>query len=235
MLKQALCAFFLLCSIHQSASVPASTDRSFDWGAFDTMIESEELQVNQTQLAEWKKDIDTALSNMSQSDCQPPPRPPASSHCQRYAQYAAQYAFGASCSMTHMPNGKVALSDCPACSDRAMQSLEFVEYLWDAKTTTEGFIGVDHERKSVVVSIRGSNNWQDWLSNLNFAMRSMEPFGPKGVKVHSGFHHAYSTIADKVVETTSALVTKNAGYEVLFTGHSLGGGKLLYCTSRDST
>lgn len=81
------------------------------------------------------------------------------------------------------------------------------------------FIAVYHARQCVVMSIRGTYNTTDILTDLN---PHTEPF-LNGV-VHSGMLGAAKWLLEKEGRLLKNLLTDNPGYTLVLTGHSLGGG-----------
>ncbi|KAI9183723.1 hypothetical protein H9P43_004641 [Blastocladiella emersonii ATCC 22665] len=95
-----------------------------------------------------------------------------------------------------------------------------------AGDATLGFVAVRAEAKQVVVSFRGSNNIQNWLDNLEL-YRIPYPF-PKpasasDVWVHKGFVDAYNAVRAQMLASVKSAAAANPDFEVVFTGHSLGG------------
>jgi esterase/lipase len=82
-------------------------------------------------------------------------------------------------------------------------------------TDTQGFIASNS--KQIVISIRGTSSFQDWLIDLDI-MHAKNPFGPG--YVHQGFLEAFNSIKDIIDD-----YYKNNGKdkEIIITGHSLGG------------
>ena len=83
-----------------------------------------------------------------------------------------------------------------------------------SKNKTECFVASNEE--IVVVSFRGTQQLNDWLTNLNIATKST----PHGW-VHRGFYFAFQDVCSSL---EAELGTLNAGNKkVYLTGHSLGG------------
>lgn len=97
-------------------------------------------------------------------------------------------------------------------------------------------MGVNEEKKTIIVSYRGTWTFKNWLSNFNIRKRQMSmvsfPFMMTGkkkwkewgkIKVHKGFFETYKSTSPRVMAVLLVLVKRYPRYNVLFTGHSLGG------------
>ena len=83
----------------------------------------------------------------------------------------------------------------------------------------EGFIA--EESKGVVIAFRGSDNWQDWLTNL-LALKSLwtgREMRLPGVRIHTGFRQAYNNVRTQILDAITVIKPEH----VYVTGHSMGG------------
>lgn len=82
------------------------------------------------------------------------------------------------------------------------------------KNSTQGFVA--KHRDLIIVAFRGSDEWQDWLDNLNL------PAIPHNLgRVHRGFQMALEDVWFEMLETVKSF---KDNYQTLWiTGHSLGG------------
>jgi hypothetical protein len=102
------------------------------------------------------------------------------------------------------------------------EPLEMAAYLKDTKTGTQGYVGIDHPRHRVVVSYRGSKNLANGIEDADFILTKL-PFGPGGLKVHTGFLDAYESLRNATAGGVQTALSKcGSDCSVLFTGHSLG-------------
>jgi hypothetical protein len=110
---------------------------------------------------------------------------------------------------------KAAYADDPA-ADAAFQETVFTaaDSFSDDDTETSGFVTTNDDH--LVVSFRGTQNVQNWLTDFKFVMRA-----EGGVYVHDGFAHAVDTVWTQVL----ALIKDHDGSSktIWVTGHSLGG------------
>lgn len=96
---------------------------------------------------------------------------------------------------------------------------------------TQGFVAyrkpdptVPDDPGMLVVVFRGTQQWQDWLTNIKFqpdpVLSTKETrFSKKLGVFHKGFHEAYKCVADQM----QALIDQHPELPVFVTGHSLGG------------
>lgn len=93
-------------------------------------------------------------------------------------------------------------------------SNEFQDVAVFDKKSSQGFVA--KHRDFIIVAFRGSDQWQDWLDNVNL------PAIPHNLgRVHRGFQMALDDIWQEMLET---IVSFKDNHQTLwFTGHSLGG------------
>lgn len=87
-----------------------------------------------------------------------------------------------------------------------------------------GWLCADAPNNRLVVAFRGTEFFQDWLDDFDFAPEPYSPIPGRGT-VHQGFQIVYEVVRSSVRATLSALIrSKPAAFkELLITGHSLGG------------
>lgn len=83
-------------------------------------------------------------------------------------------------------------------------------------------MGVDDALKAIIVVFRGSENTENWLTNIQVWKVTCNEC--KGCKVHEGFYDAYKSLLTENLEGyIKAALDANPTYRVITTGHSLGG------------
>jgi hypothetical protein len=112
-----------------------------------------------------------------------------------------------------------------------MANIKPVSILTNKSTDTHGFVAVDHTANTVFVVFRGTEDLENWITDLNAFGRAdfdLPLCGAKtspatSIKVHPGFYHAYESVQAQMMAAL-AQVASNGGqdYEVVVTGHSLG-------------
>ncbi|KAF7333272.1 Alpha/beta-hydrolase [Mycena sanguinolenta] len=123
-----------------------------------------------------------------------------------YFQYASSAYVTTGCAM---PNGNPLVSN-----------------INNAATDTQGFVVRDDTRKEIVVALRGSTSLQDFLTDAEIVL---VPFVSPGVKApagstaHAGFLAAWNSVASTVISTVRTQLAAHPGYQLVSTGHSLGG------------
>ncbi len=82
------------------------------------------------------------------------------------------------------------------------------------KNSTQSFVA--QSENFIIASFRGTNEWQDWLDNLNL------PAIPHNLgRVHRGFQNALEDVWDEMLATIDQF--KDNHQTLWLTGHSLGG------------
>lgn len=117
-----------------------------------------------------------------------------------------------------------------ACKDFGFEKARYIQ---NKDTSTEGFVASSND--FIVVAFRGTQEWQDWLTDARFVKTE----GKLG-ECHSGFHKAYQSIEEDLKsaidycrkEVNHPLFVKNnllskldkrvQPQSIWFTGHSLG-------------
>lgn len=89
------------------------------------------------------------------------------------------------------------------------------------ETDATGFVSTDTTNKLIVISFRGSKSIDNWAANLDF---QMEDVGfCTDCRAHSGFVKAWNEVADDVTKAVNDARATFPDFQVVATGHSLGG------------
>ncbi|RKO87269.1 Alpha/Beta hydrolase protein [Blyttiomyces helicus] len=97
----------------------------------------------------------------------------------------------------------------------------------------QAFIGVDNERRTIIVSFRGTiSTVVDWLNDFD-ALLVSDDYLPDGALISRGFQRAYGTVRSQIKSLLPGYVRANPGFTVSFTGHSLGGASAEHWTEQD--
>ncbi|KAJ6440028.1 lipase [Purpureocillium lavendulum] len=88
-------------------------------------------------------------------------------------------------------------------------------------TGIAGYVALDHARREIVLSLRGSNNLRNFITDVLFAWQDCDFV--RECKVHTGFAKAWEEIADAATRGVNAARSSHRDYKVVITGHSLGG------------
>ena len=87
-------------------------------------------------------------------------------------------------------------------------------------TRAAGFVAYDHTKNVIVVSLRGSANAENWISDFSFD--SVQYSKCKGCKVHIGFIEDYKSIEKSLNEAVDKLVKQYPMASIVTAGHSMG-------------
>lgn len=102
-----------------------------------------------------------------------------------------------------------------------LRSLGYTEVIRYKSKNTVAYICVHKPSRQIVVSFRGSDDWNDWKTNLKF-LKIKSPFNRD---VHSGFQEAY----DSIRKGLESYLDQLAGWDLYMTGHSLGAALAAIC------
>ncbi|KAK9712595.1 hypothetical protein K7432_007039 [Basidiobolus ranarum] len=114
------------------------------------------------------------------------------------------------------------------CGSRCPGNVKVATYFENSATGMAGYVGVNHDEKTIIVAFRGSSNIKNWFKNLQILPTNFEyPDSAKGTKVHYGFWDTYNSVSKDVIsgltQVISQLPEDPKDYKLLVTGHSLGG------------
>lgn len=113
-----------------------------------------------------------------------------------------------------------AIEDEGAGDSPSFESYEQLAYLEAPSTNTECWIWRFKASKRLVVAWRGTSDFGDVLTDIAAHPRIIRDLG----KVHEGFSRAYDSIRAALHATLARGVRGDGeGWEIIFTGHSLGG------------
>ncbi|KFG81396.1 hypothetical protein MANI_023848 [Metarhizium anisopliae] len=104
-------------------------------------------------------------------------------------------------------------------ADNATVVESFVSESW---TDIGGYVAVDDVREEIVLSIRGSSNYWNWVADFDIPFASCSSL-VEGCKVHRGFASAWSELSGPATRAIQAARSAQPNYSLVFAGHSLGG------------
>jgi len=109
---------------------------------------------------------------------------------------------------------------CKECQ-KMDPSVQMIKVIKNEEEDTQGFISVDSGRQEIIVTFRGTYS----LSNvaLDFSYEWIESPYADGTRIHKGFYVATMSLYPEVLELLSAVSAQLPNYNVVLTGHSLGG------------
>ncbi|KAH8125470.1 hypothetical protein ACSS6W_009102 [Trichoderma asperelloides] len=132
-------------------------------------------------------------------------------------QFYSQYAGASYCNSATPAGQAVTCADnvCPDVAGTVVNSFT------GSVTGIGGFVAVDSAHQLIVLSVRGSNNLRNFITDVVFAFTDCS--FADGCEVHDGFNDAWNEIADAATAAISQAVAANPGFKIVTTGHSLGG------------
>ena len=134
----------------------------------------------------------------------------------------SQYAAAAYCRANNdSPDTKLtcAAGNCPLVE--AADTITRSEFQRTFLTDNTGYLALSHTAQKIVLAFRGSQSVQNFLNNLNFPFKPVEYCA--GCFVHGGFNLAWKEVRANVIDDLVAARTAHPDYELVITGHSLGG------------
>ncbi|GET91080.1 lipase, putative [Leishmania tarentolae] len=108
---------------------------------------------------------------------------------------------------------------------RGVPTFQLSDVMSSIITGTFGFVGVDHTTKQIAVVFRGTTTFQNFLANALVMKTSYDESSSCGsqCEVHTGFYVSYFSLREQTRYAVLKLIYANPTYEILVTGHSLGG------------
>lgn len=135
-------------------------------------------------------------------------------------EFYVQHAAAAYCNVNLSPGAPITCGD-DVCPDVQGDGVTVVNSFSGLVTGIAGYVAIDNARKEIVLSVRGSNNIRNWITDFVFTWTSC-PF-VADCKVHQGFQAAWSEISAAALTAINNASAANPDYRVIATGHSLGG------------
>lgn len=132
----------------------------------------------------------------------------------------AEYSAASYCNGRNTPGQLIACSGS-ACNQVSANRPSTVATFSGFVTGIEGFVATDPVRREIILSIRGSSNVRNWITNFQFLSGSCDLV--RRCRVHSGFNNAWNEISVAAQNAVRQARSANPSYRVVTTGHSLGG------------
>ncbi|KAJ3324468.1 hypothetical protein HDV06_006879 [Boothiomyces sp. JEL0866] len=96
-------------------------------------------------------------------------------------------------------------------------------------TGAAGYVGYNDDHQSIIVAVRGTANIQSAVQDIQLWQTPADMGGftnskaPSSALIHQGFKNTYLDLQPTIQSALSALVARYPSYNILFSGHSLGG------------
>lgn len=96
-------------------------------------------------------------------------------------------------------------------------------------TDATGFVAVDNTNKLVVISFRGTQSFENEVTDANYT-RVESDLCPKCL-VHEGFWFSWTEARNATLTALAVVSKQNPTYKVVVTGHSLGAALATFCVA----
>ncbi|KAJ2787693.1 hypothetical protein GGI15_000516 [Coemansia interrupta] len=115
--------------------------------------------------------------------------------------------------------------DCGVQCSRSGTEGTVIKYRWSIPfVTSNGYVALNSGRKVIVVAFRGSAEFGDWIEDFTTSFVDW-PRSGAGTQVGRGFLEGYRIASPLIIRTVLELATTYPEYEIIATGHSLGGAR----------
>lgn len=104
----------------------------------------------------------------------------------------------------------------------SVEGFEYSLTIYNSNTHAEGFIGYLPSDDSIYVVFKGSDDIQNFITDLNFDKDPYHTYPECDCWVHDGFQIAADSVSGLVIAEVLSLQNKHPGAKVKTTGHSLG-------------
>lgn len=103
----------------------------------------------------------------------------------------------------------------------ASEGFQALNIFSDEATDSHGFLGVMSSQNTIYIVFRGSTSTTNWVSDFD---TELTPYSAcQDCEVHLGFFDAYGKIRQQIVDAMTAIRQQYPDYQIVVTGHSLGG------------
>lgn len=116
----------------------------------------------------------------------------ASSYDAGLSKRVIYYASAAYCKESTIPGWNCGA----ACKNQP--GVTHVTTVGNSGAGTFSYVGYNSIHNEIVVSFRGSQNIENWISNIDFVKEQLSG-APSGVQVHTGFYKSYLTMQSGVI------------------------------------
>eukprot|EP00475_Leptophrys_vorax_P006395 TRINITY_DN1395_c0_g1_i1.p1 TRINITY_DN1395_c0_g1~~TRINITY_DN1395_c0_g1_i1.p1 ORF type:complete len:311 (-),score=60.82 TRINITY_DN1395_c0_g1_i1:52-984(-) len=135
------------------------------------------------------------------------------------------YSYSSYCTFTQIQDW-----DCDFCVGDT-QGFKTLHVSYDKPTDSVAVVGYHPTRQEIVISFRGTEplSIKNWIDDVEFIKTPLGFSGTGDANVHQGFLDAYKAHSADLVASVLGLIDEYPDYEVVVTGHSLGGAMGAIC------
>ncbi|KAL1964353.1 hypothetical protein VTN77DRAFT_7038 [Rasamsonia byssochlamydoides] len=134
-----------------------------------------------------------------------------------------QYSAAAYCPANFESASGAAIScstgNCPLVQQAGATTLYAFNNIGSGDVT--GFLAVDPTNRLIVLSFRGSESLENWITNLSADLVDASAIC-SGCEAHDGFYSSWQSVASTLTSQISSALSAYPNYKLVFTGHSLG-------------
>jgi len=103
------------------------------------------------------------------------------------------------------------------------EGMQVTDVFYNQKYDSHGYLGFNANNQEIVLSFRGTNSFTNFITDIAF-WKNKAPFaGLSGAYVATGFYQAYASLRSQVIPAVQKLIRQFPDYQLVITGHSLGG------------
>ncbi|KAK2593248.1 hypothetical protein QQS21_009047 [Conoideocrella luteorostrata] len=133
--------------------------------------------------------------------------------------FYAQHAGAAYCNF-NTRTGQPITCRANACPSVEANDVKVIDSVVGVVTGVGAYVAVDKKRREIVMSVRGSNNIRNFVTDVVFAQEPCHFVA--GCKIHTGFNKGWNEIQSVATRAVHTAHKENPSFRIIATGHSLG-------------
>jgi len=104
----------------------------------------------------------------------------------------------------------------------------YTTWLDSGNNSATGFVAADHTKKKIVISMRGSVSFSNWMADLKFFQTACPQLGGAKAMCNVGFYGFWQQSKPAAMKGLQQGLGENPNYDIIVTGHSLGAAAAVY-------
>jgi len=149
--------------------------------------------------------------------------------------YYSEYATAAYCppQQAKSGGGKVTCQPAKTCGrvEKANTKI-YNTWLNFGNNSATGFVAADHDKKMIIIAMRGSVSINNWIADLKFGQTACPKYGGPGAYCNIGFLGFWEQSEDFAMKGLAMGLKENPDYNIALTGHSLGAAAAVFGASK---